>query len=77
MRADSILQKFEIYLIAALAVVLVSGVAFALSDAFTPQDYGIATTSKPSSNVISAPAQESPPLLEPALRNLDGVTQHG
>lgn len=76
MKVDSILQKFEVYLVAAVAVVLVSGLAFALSGPFSAQDYGVATADKTSSK-SSAPAPESPALLEPSLRNLDGVTAHG
>lgn len=78
MNANSILRKLEVYLVAAVAVVLVSGLAFALSDQFSPEDYGVATAPKASAKASSAPALESTPaVLEPALRSLDGVSYHG
>lgn len=78
MRADSMLKKLEVHLVAAVAVVLVSGLGFALSGPFSATDYGIATASKASTNASSAPSRESTPaVLDPALRSLDGVTYHG
>lgn len=82
MRIDSILQKLEIYVVATVAAVLVSGIAFVVSGPFSPPDYGltdVSTTAPPSSSSSSsATSQELPPaLLEPALRSPDGVTHHG
>lgn len=81
MRIDSILQKAEVYAVAAVAVVLVSGLAFALSSPFPAQDYGVSdesTIAHGSSRSSSAASQSSQPaLLEPALRSLDGVAHHG
>ena len=82
MRDDSILQKFESYAVAAVAVLLVSGLAFALSSPFSPNDYGLinASTTKSHDSPASASAssqKSQPALLEPALRSLDGVAYHG
>lgn len=79
MRVDSTLQKLEVYVVAAVAVVLVSGVSFLLSSPFSPQDYGLTDSSSQNSpRASSAASQDSQPaLLEPALRSLDGVAHHG
>lgn len=77
MRTNSILQKLEIYVVAAAAVLLV-----VLSGPAAPRDYGltdVSTTASPgSSSSSSATSQElQPALREPALRTLDGVAHHG
>ncbi len=78
MKADSMLQKLEGYLVVAVAVVLVSSLAFALSGTFSPEDYGVATAQKASVKASAAPSLESTPaVLEPALRSLDGISYHG
>jgi len=81
MRIESILQKLEIYGVAAVAVVLVSGLAFALSSPFSLDDHGltdISTNAPHSTSKSSSASQEfQPALLEPALRSLDGVAYHG
>lgn len=81
MRIDSVLQKFEVYAVAAVSVVLVSGIAFVLSGPFSPYDYGITDTStapRTGSQSSSADSSEpQPALLEPALRSLDGAAYHG
>lgn len=82
MQIDSTLQKLEIYAVAAVSVVLVSGLAFALSGPFSPHDYGltdVSTTAPQSSSKSSSSAspESQPALLEPALRSLDGVAYHG
>ncbi len=78
MRVDSILQKSEVYLVAALAVLVVSGISFLLSTPFSPELYGVADASE--NSLVTSPTafQDSQPaLLEPALRSLDGVAHHG
>ncbi len=79
MQIDSALQKLEVHVVAAVAVVLVSGVAFLLSGPFSADDYGLSdvATTQQSSKSSSASSQEAPALLEPALRSLDGVSSHG
>lgn len=82
MRVDSILQKLEVYVVMAVAAVLVSGFTFLLSSPFSAEQYGLTdastTTPQDSARTSSAAAYESPPaLLEPALRSLDGVAYHG
>lgn len=82
MRIESILQKLEVYVVSAVAVVLVSGLAFSLSGPFSAPDYGLpdvsTTASEGSTKSTSAAAQDyQPALLEPALRSLDGVAYHG
>ena len=80
MQIDSTLQKLEVHVVAAIAVVLVSGIAFVLSGPFSAQDYGLSdvATTQQSSRSSSAASQETQPaLLEPALRSLDGVSYHG
>lgn len=82
MRIDSTLQKLEIYVVASVAVILVSGIAFTLSGPFSPQDYGVtavSTTSPQKSATKSSTSSQDtqPALLEPALRSLDGVAYHG
>jgi hypothetical protein len=79
MRVDSTLQKLEVYVVATVAVLLVSGIAFFFSSPFSPQDYGLTEASTQSSPwTSSAASQDSQPaLLEPALRSLDGVAHHG
>ena len=76
MRVDSTLQKLEIYVIAAVVVVLVS---FFLSSPFSVENYGLANAPSQSSAKTSPAAEEAQPaaLLEPALRSLDGVADHG
>ena len=76
MRVDSTLQKLEIYVIAAVVVVLVS---FFLSSPFSADDYGLANAPSQSSPTASPASEEAQPaaLLEPALRSLDGVAHHG
>ena len=76
MRVDSTLQKLEIYVIAAVAVVLVS---FFLSSPFSTENYGLANAPSQSSPKTSPASEEAQPaaLLEPALRSLDGVADHG
>ena len=78
MRIDSTLQKLEVYVVAAVAAVLVLGFSFSLSTPFSPQHYGLTEASQTSPPTSSMHVQESQPaLLEPALRTLDGVTHHG
>lgn len=81
MRIDSSLQKMEIYFVAIVAVVLVAGGSFALSTPFSAENYGVSDgvqARQTASQDAPAAAQESrPALLEPALRNLDGVASHG
>jgi hypothetical protein len=76
MRVDSSLQKLEVYVVAAVAVALVS---FFLSSPFSAEDYGVASVPSQSSPQSSPVSQETQPaaLLEPALRSLDGVAYHG
>jgi hypothetical protein len=76
MRVDSTLQKLEIYVIAAVVVVLVS---FFLSSPFSVENYGLANAPSQSSAKTSPASEEAQPaaLLEPALRSLDGVAHHG
>ena len=78
MKTDSILQKLEVHLVAVVAVVLVSGLAFLLSSPFSGHDSGVSdeTTQQPPTSSLATPL-ESPALLEPALRSLDGVVYHG
>lgn len=80
MQIDCILQKLEVHVVAAVAVILVSGVAFALSGPFSAQDYGVsdvAATNQSASSSLAAPQEMQPALLEPSLRSLDGVAHHG
>lgn len=82
MRNDSNLQKLEIHLVAAVAVVVVSGLAFALSTPFSAEDYAVSDVSvkAPRTAARQAPGashEVQPALLEPALRSLDGVAYHG
>ena len=78
MRVDSTLQKLEIYVVAAVAAVLVSGISLSLSTPFSPQHYGLTEASQTPPATSSMDVQESQPaLLEPALRSLDGVAHHG
>ena len=76
MRVDSTLQKLEVYVLVAVAVVLVS---FFLSSPFSAEDYGLANAPSQSSPKASPTSEEAQPaaLLEPALRSLDGVAHHG
>lgn len=76
MRVDSTLQKLEVYVVAGVAVALVS---FFLSSPFSAEDYGVAYIPSQNSAKISPASQDSQPavLLEPALRSLDGVAYHG
>jgi hypothetical protein len=79
MRVDSTLQKLEVYVVAAVAVLLVSGIAFFLSSPFYPQDYGLADVSTQNSPTTSSAASQDfqPALLEPALRSPDGAPYYG
>ena len=78
MRSDSTLQKLEIYVVGAVAVVLVCGASFLLSSPFAASDYHIAGSPPTSSTQTSTVIHDSQPaLLEPALRSLDGVSHHG
>jgi hypothetical protein len=80
MKIDSTLQKLEVRVVAAVAVVLISGIAFVLTEPFSATDYGlsdVATSTKKSSTDSTTPQDTQPALLEPALRSLDGVTYHG
>jgi hypothetical protein len=76
MRVDSTLQKLEVYVVVAVAVVLVS---FFLSSPFSAENYGLANAPSQSSPTTSSASEEAQPaaLLEPALRSLDGVAHHG
>ena len=76
MRVDSTLQKLEVYVVAGVAVALVS---FFLSSPFSAEDSGVAYVPSQSAAKTSPASQESQPaaLLEPALRSLDGVAHHG
>jgi len=76
MRVDSALQKLEVYVVAAVAVVLAS---FFLSSPFSAEDYGLTTVPAQSSPMTSPASEDSQPaaVLEPALRSLDGVAHHG
>ena len=82
MRLDLKLQKLEIYFVATVAIVLVTGLGVTLSTPFSIDTYGVTDMSVQAPRTASkgAPAipQESrPALLEPALRSLDGVSYHG
>ena len=80
MQIDSTLQKLEVHVVAAVAVILVSGIAFLLSGPFSAQDYGlsdVATTQQSSKNSSASSQETQPALLDPALRSLDGVSSHG
>lgn len=81
MQIDSKLQKIEVRVVAAVAATLVAGVAFLLAEPFSAQDYNVSdasATSQQSARGSAAITQElQPALLEPALRSLDGVAQHG
>ena len=80
MQIDSTLQKLEVHAVAAIAVVLVAGIAFALFGPFSAQDYGpsdVATTQQSSRDSSAASQDAQPALLEPALRSLEGVSHHG
>jgi hypothetical protein len=79
MRVDSNLQKLEVYVVAGVAVALVS---FFLSSPFSAEDYGVANVPSQNSPKTSPASQDSQPaqpaaVLEPALRSLDGVVYHG
>ncbi|HZA95996.1 MAG TPA: hypothetical protein VE421_07640 [Burkholderiaceae bacterium] len=80
MKTDSTLQKLEVHVVTAVAVVVVLGIAFVASAPFSAPDYGVsdvATTDKKSPTDSSISQETRPALLEPALRSLDGVTYHG
>lgn len=81
MQIESTLQKLEVHLVAAVAVVLVSAVAFLLSAPFSAQDYSVSDASAASQHSSRGPDaawhELQPALLEPALRSLDGVAHHG
>jgi hypothetical protein len=76
MRVDLNVQKLEVYVVAGVAVALVS---FFLSSPFSAEDYGVASVPSQSSPKTSPASQDPQPaaLLEPALRSLDGVVYHG
>jgi hypothetical protein len=78
MRVDATLQKLEVYVVAAVAAILVLVISFSLSTPFSPQHYGLTEAPQTSPATSSVDVQESQPaLLEPALRTLDGVAHHG
>ena len=82
MRIESSLQRLEVYVVSAVAVVLVSALAFSLSGPSSAPDYDLTdvspTTSEHSSKSKSDASYDyQPALLEPALRSLDGVAYHG
>ena len=78
MQVESTLQKLEIYLLATVAVALVAGISFFLSAPFSQEHYGVTNASQTSPVTSStAPQDQQPALLEPALRTLDGVAHHG
>ena len=80
MQIDSTLQKLEVHVVAAIAVVLVSGIAFVLCARFLQRTTVCRTSLRRSSRQATprAASQETQPaLLEPALRSLDGVAHHG
>ena len=78
MRVDSTLQKLEVYLVATVAVALISGISFFLSAPFSPEHDGVTDASQTSPMTSSTASQgPQPGLLEPALRTLDGVVYHG
>jgi hypothetical protein len=75
MRINSRLKKFELYAVAVVAVVVLQ-FAFFLSGPFVAEDIG--TVSTPGNgSTAPVPGESLPPLLEPALRVLDGVVAHG
>jgi biopolymer transport protein ExbD len=79
MQIDSTLQKLEVHVVAAVAVILVCALAFAVSAPFSADDYSLpdaATTASPPAR-SSASEETQPALLEPALRSLEGVSYHG
>ncbi|HKO67637.1 MAG TPA: hypothetical protein VJU53_07520 [Burkholderiaceae bacterium] len=80
MQIDSTVQKLELLLAAAVAVVLIAGIAYVLSVPLSAPDYGVSdVTNTAQQSITGSPAlQETPPaLLEPALRSPDGVASHG
>jgi hypothetical protein len=80
MKIDSTVQKLEVRVVAAVAVVLISSIAFVLTEPFSATDNGlsdVATSTKKSSTDSTTPQETQPALLEPGLRSLDGVTYHG
>jgi len=79
MRIDSNLQKLEIYVVAAVAVIVVSSIGLAISVRFSSQDYELTGSSAAVGSTGSSPVlpDSQPALLEPALRSLDGVAYHG
>ena len=79
MQIDRTLQKLEVHVVAAVAVILVSALAFAVSAPFSADDHGLsdAATTAPQPARSSASQDTQPALLEPSLRSLDGVSYHG
>ena len=81
MQNQSKLQKLEVYFVAALAVAVMLGFAFAVSSPFSSDAYGVSdksvTTSRITSPAASTPSETPPAVLDPALRSLDGVSYHG
>ena len=80
MQIDSTVQKLELLVAAAVAVVLITGIAYVLSAPLSAQDYGVsdvAKTAQQSTTGLPASQETPPALLEPALRSLDGVASHG
>ena len=68
MQIESTLQKLEVHVVAAVAIVLVSGIAFVLSGPFSAQDYGlsdVATTQQSSKSSSGASQETQPALLNP------------
>ncbi|HVG03629.1 MAG TPA: hypothetical protein VM937_01695 [Burkholderiaceae bacterium] len=81
MHIDSKLQKIEFNVVAAVAAGLVTGGVFLLAELLSAHDYSMsqasATTQQSARSSVASPHESPPALLEPALRSLDGVIQHG
>ena len=78
MQIDSTLQKLEVHVAAAVAVILVCALAFAVSAPFPADNHSLSDAATPASPARSSASQDTQPaLLEPALRSLDGVSYHG
>lgn len=76
MRVDVKDKQSKCHLIATVAAALIVWVALLISSPFIAQDRGVADASV--ETLPSAASQGiGAALLEPALRSLDGVTQHG
>ena len=78
MQIDSTLQKLKIHVVTAVAVVLVSALAFAVSVPFSADDYGLSSSAMSAPQPTNSASEDTQPaLLEPALRSLDAVSYHG